>query len=172
MKDDLLIKRIRAGDEDAAEELVRRYYIHVMRFSRWQCGIKDLAEDMTQETFFKVFRSLNQYRQRGHFKTWLFCIARSVCIDELRKRKFEYEPDYDICEVCDEHDGIKHMEIEDEIRWLLSGLPDEQKEAMILHYMEGFSYREIGEILNIPYRTAQSRVNLAIKTLRQKGVNR
>lgn len=63
MKDDLLIKRIRAGDEDAAEELVRRYYIHVMRFCRWQCGIKDLAEDMTQETFFKVFRSLNQYRQ-------------------------------------------------------------------------------------------------------------
>ena len=64
------------------------------------------------------------------------------------------------------------MEIEDEIRWLLSGLPDEQKEAMILHYMEGFSYREIGEILNIPYRTVQSRVNLAIKTLRQKGENR
>ena len=63
MKDELLIKRIRAGEEDAAEELARRYYIQVMRFCKWQCGIKNLAEDMTQETFFKVFRSLNQYRQ-------------------------------------------------------------------------------------------------------------
>ena len=59
---------------------------------------------------------------------------------------------------------------ENEIHELLSRLPDEQKEALILRYMDGFSYREMGDILNIPYRTAQSRVNLAIKTLRQKGV--
>ena len=86
MKDDLLIKRIRAGDEDAAEELVRKFYAQVMRFCRWQCSNNDLAEDLTQETFLKVFKSLDQYRNRGHFKAWLFCIARSVCVDELRKR--------------------------------------------------------------------------------------
>ena len=172
MKDDLLIKRIRAGDEDAAEELVRKFYAQVMRFCRWQCGNNDLAEDLTQETFLKVFKSLDQYRNREHFKAWLFCVARSVCIDELRKDRIEYEPDIDISEIGDEYDGIRHVEDEDELYRLLSGLPDEQKEAIILHYMEGFSYREIGEILNIPYRTAQSRVNLAIKTLRQKGVNR
>ena len=172
MKDDFLIKRIRAGDEDAAEELVRGYYPQIMRFCRWQCGSRELAEDLTQETFFKVFRSLDQYRRRGHFKAWLFCIARSVCVDELRKRRIEYEPDIDISEIGDEYDGIRHVEDEDELYRLLSGLSDEQKEAIILHYMEGFSYREIGEILNIPYRTVQSRVNLAIKTLRQKGVNR
>ena len=132
MKDDLLIKRIRAGDEDAAEELVRRYYINVMKYCRWQFGINDLAEDLTQETFLKVFRSLNQYRQRGHFKSWLFCIARSVCIDELRKRRFEYEPDIDISEISDEYDGIGQVEDEDEICRLLSELTDEQKEVMIL----------------------------------------
>ena len=86
MKDDLLIKRIRAGDEDAAEELVRKFYAQVMRFCRWQCSNNDLAEDLTQETFLKVFKSLDQYRNRGHFKAWLFCIARSVCVGELRKR--------------------------------------------------------------------------------------
>ena len=172
MKDDLLIKRIRAGDEDAAEELVRKFYAQVMRFCRWQCSNNDLAEDLTQETFLKVFKSLDQYRNRGHFKAWLFCIARSVCVDELRKRRIEYEPDYDICEIGDNNDGIKNVEDEDEIRDLLSRLPTEQKEALILHFMDDFSYREMGDILNIPYRTAQSRVNLAIKTLRQKGVNR
>ena len=172
MKDDLLTKRIRAGDEDAAEDLVRRYYAQVMRFCRWQCNNNDLAEDLTQEVFFKVFRSLDQYRNRGHFKAWLFCVARSVCMDELRKRRIEYVPDYDICEIGDEYDCIKHVEDENEIRELLSRLSNEQKEALILHYMDGFSFREMGDILNIPYRTAQSRVNLAIKTLRQKGVNR
>ena len=70
MKDDLLIKRIRAGDEDAAEELVRKFYAQVMRFCRWQCGNNDMAEDLTQETFLKVFKSLDQYRNRGHFKAW------------------------------------------------------------------------------------------------------
>ena len=128
-----------------------------------------LAEDLTQETFLKVFKSLDQYRNSGHFKAWLFCVARSVCVDELRKGRIEYEPDIDISEIGDEYDGIRHVEDEDEIHRLLSGLPDEQKEAIILHYMEGFSYREIGEIMNIPYRTAQSRVNLARKTLREKG---
>ena len=169
MKDDLLIKRIRAGDEDAAEELVRKFYAQVMRFCRWQCSNNDLAEDLTQETFLKVFKSLDQYSNRGHFKAWLFCVARSVCIDELRKRQIEYELNIDISEIGDEYDGIRHVEDEDEIHQLLSGLPDEQKEAIILHYMEGFSFREMGEILNIPFRTAQSRANLAIKALREKG---
>ena len=98
MKDDFLIKRIRTGDEDAAEELVRRYYAQVMRFCRWQCSKNGLAEDLTQETFLKVFRSIDRYRNRGHFKAWLFCVARNICMDELRKQQIEYEPDINICE--------------------------------------------------------------------------
>ena len=87
MKDDLLmIKWIRAVDEDAAEELVRKFYAQVMRFCRWQCSNNDLAENLTQETFLKVFKSLDQYRNRGHIKAWIFCVARSVCVDELRNR--------------------------------------------------------------------------------------
>ena len=71
MKDDLLINRISVGDEDAAEELVRKFYAQVMRFCRWQCSNNDLAEDLTQETFLKVFKSLDQYRNRGHFNRML-----------------------------------------------------------------------------------------------------
>lgn len=62
MVDELLIKRIRAGDEDASEILVRKYYLQIMRFCRWQCGNTDLAEDLAQETFLKAFKSLDQYR--------------------------------------------------------------------------------------------------------------
>ncbi len=72
MVDELLIKRIRAGDEDASEILVRKYYLQIMRFCRWQCGNADLAEDLAQETFLKAFKSLDQYRMKGHFKAWLF----------------------------------------------------------------------------------------------------
>lgn len=169
MKDDYLIKRIRAGDENAAEELIRGYYPQIMRFCRWQCGNRELAEDLAQETFFRVFRSLDQYRKKGHFKAWLYSIAKSVCIDELRKRRVEREPGQDIADIGDEGNGIRQVEDEEEIRQLLSLLPEEQREALILHYMEGFTFREMGEILGIPGRTAQSRVNLALKNLRQKG---
>lgn len=169
MKDDYLIKRIRAGDEDAAEELIRRYYPQIMSFCRWQCGSGDIAEDLTQDTFFKVFRSLDQYRKKGHFKAWLYSIAKSVCIDELRKHRVETEPGQDIADIGDEGNGIRKVEDEEEIRQLLSLLPEEQREALILHYMEGFTFREMGEILGIPGRTAQSRMNLALKNLREKG---
>ncbi len=168
MKDDLLIRRIRAGDADAAEELVRSYYPQIQRFCRWQCGDSNLAEDLTQEAFLKAFRSLDQYRKHGHFKAWLYSVAKSVCIDELRRERGEYLIDYDVCEFGEDYAGIKQVEDADEIRRLLSELPDEQKEALILRYMDGFSYREIGDILGIPYRTAQSRVNLAVRAIRER----
>ncbi len=169
MKDDLLIKHIRAGDEDAAEELVRRYYPGIMRFCRWQCGDIDLAEDLTQDTFYKALRCLDQYRKGEHFKAWLYSVAKSVCMDELRKHKPETDPDYDIYEIEDRNAGIQQIENEEAIKQMLSVLPGDQKEALTLRYMEGLSYREIGEVLGIPARTAQSRVNLALKLLRVKG---
>ena len=169
MVDELLIKRIRAGDEDASEILVRKYYLQIMRFCMWQCGNADLAEDLAQETFLKAFKSLDQYRKKGHFKAWLYSVAKSVCIDEFRKRRIESETTCDIYELGSDSLEIKRLEDDDEIRHMMANLPEDQKEALLLHYIEGFSYRQMGEILNIPYRTAQSRVNLAIKTLREKG---
>ena len=81
----------------------------------------------------------------------------------------EREPGQDIADIGDEGNGIRQVEDEEEIRQLLSLLPEEQREALILHYMEGFTFMEMGEILGIPGRTAQSRVNLALKNLREKG---
>ena len=169
MVDELLIKRIRAGDEDASEILVRKYYLQIMRFCGWQCGNTDLAEDLAQETFLKAFKSLDQYQKKGHFKAWLYSVAKSVCIDEFRKRRIESETAFDIYELGSDSLEIKRLEDDDEIRHMMASLPKDQKEALLLHYIEGFSYRQMGEILNVPYRTAQSRVNLAIKTLRERG---
>ena len=64
MKDDFLIKRIRAG---AAEELIRGYYPQIMRFCRWQCGSGDIAEDLTQETFFQGIQKPRPISEKGTF---------------------------------------------------------------------------------------------------------
>ena len=77
MTDDELIERIRDGDEDSAEELIARYYSAILRYCRWHSTDDAQAEDLTQETFLRVFRNLAGYRKRDRFKAWLYTIATS-----------------------------------------------------------------------------------------------
>ena len=86
--DNVLINRVKAGDEDAAELLIRRYYPSILRYCRWHCPNMETAEDLTQETFIRLFRHLDEYKNRGTFKAYLYTIANHLCIDESRKISF------------------------------------------------------------------------------------
>ncbi len=85
--DDALVEQIRLGDEKAAEELIRRYYTSVLRYCKRQCFNLEKAEDLTQETFLKLFKNLSGYKEKGKFKAYLYTIANHLCIDESRKMK-------------------------------------------------------------------------------------
>ena len=84
MEDEELVVRIKAGDEDAARELVERYYGAILRYCRWHCQGAERAEDLTQETFFKLFRNLPEYEERKKFRPYLYTIASRLCVDESR----------------------------------------------------------------------------------------
>ena len=167
--DDALVEQIRLGDEKAAEELIRRYYTSVLRYCKRQCFNLEKAEDLTQETFLKLFKNLSGYKEKGKFKAYLYTIANHLCIDESRKMKeCSLENEEEIRDECDE---LRRIEDKSEISYLLNVLSPEQREAVILRFGEKLSFWEIAKVMGCNMRTAQSRVRNALKIMRKEQEN-
>jgi RNA polymerase sigma factor, sigma-70 family len=164
--DEELIRQIRAGDEEAADILVKRYYTDILRYCKRHIIDQNLAEDATQETFYRVFRSLMRYQDKERFRAWLYMIARNICIDENRKQKNTIPLGLE--DIGEESNEIHQIENSDEIEQLLSVLPEEQREAILLYFEDELTYKEIGKILGIPARTVQSRVKNGIKAIKKR----
>lgn len=169
MNDDELVAQIRLGNEKAAEDLIKRYYAAILRYCKWHCSSLEKAEDLTQETFLKLFRNLEQYEGKKKFKAYLYTIANRLCIDESRKAQVYFlDDDEEIVKECAE---MFQIEDRDEIQYLLRKLSPEQKEAVILRYGEQLSYMEIAKVMGCNLRTAQSRVRNALKIMRKEQKN-
>lgn len=163
MTDDELIERIRDGDENSAEELITRYYSAILRYCRWHSADNARAEDLTQETFLRVFKNLSQYGKRDKFKSWLYTIANHLCIDESRKTTWHMLDD----ELADECTAFSNLEDRDEVERLLRKLSPDQREAVILRFGEQLSFAEIAKVTGCSLRTAQSRVRCALTIMRR-----
>ena len=167
MNDDDLVEQIRLGDEKAAEELIKRYYTSILRYCKRQCFNHEKAEDLTQETFLKLFRNLSGYKGKRKFKAYLYTIANHLCVDESRKMKvYPLENEEDIGYECDE---MHRIEDRSEIDYLLDALSPEQREAVILRFGEQLEFWEIAKVMGCNMRTAQSRVRNALKIMRKRG---
>lgn len=165
MNDNKLILQIQRGNKVCANELVERYYSSILRYCSWHCYNTDQAEDLTQETFLRVFRDIYMYERKGSFKAYLYTIAHHLCIDENRKyTTFELDENLPV-----EDRNLRQIEDRDQISSLLNLLTPTQKEVVLLHCGEQLSFREISQILNIPARTVQSRVRAALSILRKES---
>ncbi len=169
MNDNDLVEQIRLGDEKAAEELIKRYYTSILRYCKRQCFNLEKAEDLTQETFLKLFKNLSGYKGKRKFKAYLYTIASHLCIDESRKMEtYPLENEEQIKYECDE---MRRIEDKSEINYLLNTLSPEQREAVILRFGEQLEFREIAEVMGCNMRTAQSRVRNALKIMRREQEN-
>lgn len=166
MSDDELIDRIKSGDEAAAEELIDRYYTAILRYCGWHCSNQEKAEDLTQETFLKLFRSLPRYKGKNKFKSYLYTIANRLCIDESRKMPF-YSLE-DAAEIADAKNEIAQVEHREEIERLLSVLSEVQREAVLLRFGQQLGFAQIAEVMGGSRRTAQSRVRNALQLMRRE----
>ncbi len=166
MSDDELIKQARSGDESAAELLIKRYYTPILRYCRWHCPNIETAEDLTQETFIRLFRHLEEYHGKGKFRSYLYTIANRLCIDESRKTHFL--PLENIETLTDSYNDLHRIEDQDEIAHLLALLSAEQREAVILRFGAELSFPEIAKVTGCGLRTAQSRVRNALKIMRKE----
>jgi RNA polymerase sigma-70 factor (ECF subfamily) len=170
-QDSELISKAKSGDENALQELLSKYKIAVYNLIYRMVKDKQEAEDLTQETFIKTFKSLPSFNEEYAFSTWIFKIATNNCIDFFRKRKLKtYSLDkpiqYKTSEIQQEHpdpdfNAEKNMlarERSDMIKKAIDSLPEKYKEAIVLRHRQEKSYEEIAEMLDLPLGTVKARI--------------
>ena len=166
-----LLAKCRNGDRAAWESVVRRHQKRIYNFAYRFNGRFDEAEDLTQEIFLKVYRTLHTYKlELGAFETWLMRVSRNCVIDHYRKSKTErsktdtLEGEHE--QVAEKQnrftnpaDVLDQRELSERVHAALVRLSDELREAVILRDLEGFAYEEIVDIINVPLGTVKSRIN-------------
>lgn len=167
MVDDL-IERCLAGDQAAWDTIVRQNWRKVFNIAYKFVGRYDEAEDLTQDVFVKVFRSLGTFDRRANFQTWLFSVSRNLCIDHYRSVRKERETmnrDVDMSTLAPEARTAspqRTLELRDRADLLRRGLDrlgPTLKPAVLMRDIRDMSYREIAEALHLPEGTVKSRIN-------------
>ena len=173
----LLVRRCVSGDAGAWEEIVQRYHRRIYNVCYRFAGSADDAQDLTQEVFIKMYRTLNSYDvDRGAFMTWVTTVTRNLLVDHFRKTKQERMTD-SLDTTSSEHEdamtlseqipdrgpspdiGVQGRETKEAIHNALQKLSPELREAVILRDLQDMDYREIATVLKVPEGTVKSRIN-------------
>ena len=175
-----LLNRYSVGEEDAISEIIDRYKKRVFDYIRNMVKSEALADDIFQETFIKIVKSLseNRYVESGKLLSWMLRIAHNQVIDYFRKTKSEAKVSYDNCEVnvlnnknlvdSNVEDRIIEKQQHQTIRRLVERLSAEQKEVVILRHYHGLSFKEIAEKTGVSINTSLGRMRYALINLRKR----
>jgi RNA polymerase sigma-70 factor (ECF subfamily) len=172
LTDGELVAQCRRGERQAWETLVERRHSRIYSLAYRFTGRFDEAQDLTQEVFLKVHRTLHTYRpDSGSFETWVARIARNHFIDHYRKFKTErsrtgaledHQAEADVAVHVRPEDPARSLERQqtaERVHRLLARLPDDQREAVVLRDLEELTYEEIADMLALPMGTVKSRIN-------------
>lgn len=177
-----IIERCRQRDLEAFDELVRLYERRIFNFALRLSGNHHDAEDITVETFIRVFNAIANFRGDATFSTWLFRIAHNVFLDMRKKeRAHPHTSLQDVLEL-DESEVTRQVEdpgplpeqlaedaeLSQLLRRAINELPDYQKTMVLLYHTQNKSYEEIAEIMHLPIGTVKSRLNRARIALKSK----
>nr|WP_299381929.1 sigma-70 family RNA polymerase sigma factor [Allomuricauda sp.] len=176
--DSILVKDYIAGNEKALETLINRHNQRISSFIYSKVLDRDVAEDIFQDTFIKVIKTLKRgsYSEEGKFLPWVMRIAHNLIIDHFRKNKrmpkFEGSDDFNIFSVIkDEKLNAEKQIIKDQIdsdlTLLIDELPEDQKEVLIMRIYKDMSFKEISENTGVSINTALGRMRYALINLRK-----
>ena len=172
-----LIRRCIAGDAAAWEEIVERYHRRIYNICYRFAGSGDDAQDLTQEVFIKMYRTLNTYDvERAAFMTWVTTVTRNLLVDHFRKTKHDRMTDSLDAPVSEHEDAmplsdkiedrslppdarVQSRETRESVHQALQKLSPELREAVILRDLQDMDYREIATVLRVPEGTVKSRIN-------------
>lgn len=173
----MLVRRCLAGDAAAWEDIVKRYNRRIYNICYRFAGSADDAQDLTQEVFIKMYRTLHSYDVgRGAFLTWVTTITRNLLVDHFRKSKQDRMTD-SIDATPSEHEDamplseqiqdrglppdarVQSRETGDSVHQALQKLSPELREAVVLRDLQDMDYREIAAVLRVPEGTVKSRIN-------------
>ena len=173
-----LIQRILAGDENAFESLVQKYQRQVHTHALRKIGDFQIAEDITQETFLRVYQKLDTLNNPTQFSKWLYAIVNHLCIAWFRKNRLQTQSLQEIhISETDEETYSRYIATEhakamaesqrDLVKKLLTTLKEDDREVITLHYFEEMTSSEIGETLGVPENTVKSRIRRARQRLKK-----
>jgi RNA polymerase sigma-70 factor, ECF subfamily len=176
-----LVRRSLSGDQKACRDLVLRYQRQVYSVLMRVVRSPQDAEDLTQDTFVRMFRALDRYDPERPFTAWLFTIATRLGIDHLRRRRVKTvslnvsEPGSTEERTIDVEDpGLhpdevtSHAEEEVRARDLIDSLPEHYRIVVVLRHQQDLSYEEIAEALNMPLGTVKARIHRARALLKDR----
>ena len=179
-----IVALARAGEEAAYRELIRRYERPLFSLVYRMVRDRELAEDLSQETFVKALNAIESYRPEFKFSSWIFKIANNAAIDHLRRRELdtlslEGSPQAETPEAIEATalqigdrqesplDEVAARELGGQIEAAIAELRPEYRSCILLRHVEGRAYEEIAEILNLPLGTVKTYIHRARNELRQ-----
>lgn len=184
--DEALMQAFCAGEAAAFETLVARHQRGIYNFLLRSVRQQPRAEELLQEVFLRVVRAKERYTPTAKFTTWLYSIARNLCVDESRRAKFRRHQSLDAPRKGSDGDAGSAMissipsnevptdeaaeapTIRRRLREAVAKLPVEQREVFLLRQVSGLSFREISETVDIPENTVKSRMRYALEKLRSE----
>ena len=181
--DAALMLRVRQGDRGAFAALVEKYQQPVMNVAYRMLRDATEAEDLAQVVFVQVFKSAHRYKVSSKFSTWLFTIARNLCLNELRRRsrhptdsleagrpEQEDQPwqQFEDKKTASPPERLLHGELEAKIEEALAGLPENQRLAIVLCRQEDLSYEDIARVLGCSVSATKSLIHRGRETLKQR----
>ena len=176
--DAAIVRRVLSGEVDAYAILVERYFDHYVRFATHLVGNREDAEEVVQDTFLRAYRALGRYEERERFGAWILRIlvnrARTVsAMGRRREKMFPEQLDETLPEAAEAHPADRAA-LREEVARALSQLGDDQREAFLLHYVEGLSYEEMSAVTGSGISALKMRVKRSCERLREilQGVNR
>lgn len=176
--DSVLVKNYIGGDEKALEVLINRHNQRISSFIYSKVLDKEVTEDIFQDTFIKVIKTLKRgrYSEEGKFLPWVMRIAHNLIIDYFRKNKrmpkFEGSDDFNIFSVIKDEklNAEKQLikeQIDSDLSLLIEELPEDQKEVLIMRIYKDMSFKEIAENTDVSINTALGRMRYALINLRK-----
>lgn len=176
--DALLVKSYVAGDENALASLIKRHQSKIYGFIYSKVGDRDVSEDIFQDTFIKVIKTLksNSYNEEGKFLPWVMRIAHNLIVDYFRKNKkmpmFRETEEFSIFSIMtDNNPNVEAQmitsQVESDLQKLIDELPNDQKEVLVMRIYQDLSFKEISELTGVSINTALGRMRYALLNLRK-----
>ncbi len=180
--DEALMVRFQRGDRAAFKILVSRHQKPLFNFALRHLRSPPLAEDVVQDSFVRVVQSASEFKHEARFSTWLYTIARNLCIDQLRKNALRRHPSLDESRASSEGEGptlgeqmpdskasVERAATSTELRSKISDaveeLPEEQREVFLMREVAHLPFKEIADITGVPENTVKSRMRYALERL-------
>jgi RNA polymerase sigma-70 factor (ECF subfamily) len=176
--DALLVKNYMAGDENALSVLINRHQSKLYGFIYSKVGDRDLTDDIFQDTFIKVIKTLksNSYNEEGKFLPWVMRIAHNLIIDHFRRNKkmpmFRETEEFSIFSIMSDQsltieNQIITEQVEQDLKRIIQELPADQREVVMMRMYQDLSFKEIADLTGVSINTALGRMRYALLNMRK-----